>query len=44
MTTSSAPAARTLAEFAIGLSYEAIPPAVVERAKACIIDTIAAST
>ena len=36
-------AARTLAEFAADLEYDQIPPAVVERAKACIIDTIAAS-
>jgi 2-methylcitrate dehydratase PrpD len=35
--------ARTLAEFAVNLKYEDIPPAVVERAKACMIDTIAAT-
>src|SRR4051794_6046299 len=44
MTDTPDPAARTLARFATGLEYEAIPPEVVERAKACIIDTIAAST
>jgi 2-methylcitrate dehydratase PrpD len=43
MTTQAKPAARTLAEFAVGLRYESIPAAVVERAKAVIIDTVAAS-
>ena len=43
MTTQAKPAARTLSEFAIGLRYENIPAAVVERAKAVIIDTVAAS-
>ncbi len=38
------PAARTLAEFALDLRYEAIPEAVIDRAKACIIDTIGAMT
>jgi 2-methylcitrate dehydratase PrpD len=37
-------AARTLAEFATGLRYEAIPNAVVDRAKTCIIDTVGAMT
>ena len=37
------PAARTLAEFAVELRYEDIPSEIVERAKACIIDTIAAT-
>ena len=37
-------AARTLAEFAVGLRYESIPPAVVDRAKTCIIDTVGAMT
>jgi 2-methylcitrate dehydratase PrpD len=36
--------ARTLAEFVTSLDYRQIPPAVVEKAKACIIDTVAAST
>ncbi len=43
MNTNAQPAARALAEFAVGLKYEDIPPAVVERAKAVIIDTVAAS-
>jgi 2-methylcitrate dehydratase PrpD len=34
-------AIQTLAEFAAGLTYDAIPPEVVARAKACITDTIA---
>ena len=38
------PAARSLAEFVTSLEYSQIPPHVVEKAKACIIDTIAAST
>src|ERR1043165_7624238 len=38
------PAARTLSEFVTSLDYTDIPPEVVERAKACIIDTIAAAT
>jgi 2-methylcitrate dehydratase PrpD len=33
----------TLAAFAVDLAYEDIPPAVVERAKDCIIDTIGAA-
>ncbi|HEV7800156.1 MAG TPA: MmgE/PrpD family protein, partial [Burkholderiales bacterium] len=37
-------AARTLAEFAVGLRYEVIPNAVIERAKTCIIDTVGAMT
>ncbi|MGZ5127058.1 MAG: MmgE/PrpD family protein [Burkholderiales bacterium] len=37
------PAARTLAEFVTSLDYSDIPADVVEKAKACIIDTIAAS-
>lgn len=37
-------AARTLAEFATGLTYEVIPNAVIDRAKACIIDTVGAMT
>lgn len=43
MSSPSIPAARTLSEFAAALTYERIPNAVVERAKAIIIDTIAAS-
>src|SRR5262245_3283875 len=35
--------AHRIAEFAVNLSYEEIPPEVVERAKDCIIDTVAAS-
>jgi 2-methylcitrate dehydratase PrpD len=35
-------AAHTLAEFAVGLKYEDIPPEVLERAKDCIIDTVGA--
>ena len=38
------PAARTLAEFAVGLHYEVIPNAVIDRAKTCIIDTVGAMT
>src|SRR5918998_2705046 len=37
-------AARTLAEFAVGLKYEAIPQPAIERAKTCIIDTVGAMT
>ena len=37
-------AAQTLAEFATDLRFEKIPPKVVERAKSCLIDTIAAIT
>ena len=33
---------QALAEFAVGLAYERIPPEVVERAKDCIIDTVGA--
>jgi 2-methylcitrate dehydratase PrpD len=35
-------AAHTLAEFAVDLKYESIPPEVLERAKDCIIDTVGA--
>ena len=35
--------AQALAEFVTSLEFEQIPPEVVEKAKACIIDTIAAS-
>ena len=35
-------AAHTLAEFAVNLKYESIPPEVIERAKDCIIDTVGA--
>lgn len=38
------PAARALAEFAVGLNYEVIPNAVIDRAKTCIIDTVGAMT
>jgi 2-methylcitrate dehydratase PrpD len=37
-------AAHTLAEFAVSLKYEDIPPEVLERAKDCIIDTVGACT
>ena len=37
-------AAQSLAKFATELKYSDIPPAVVERAKACIIDTVAVAT
>lgn len=35
-------ASRRLAEFAVGLTYDRIPPEVVERTKDCVIDTVAA--
>ncbi len=35
-------AAHQLAEFAVGLSWDRIPPEVIERAKDCVIDTVAA--
>jgi 2-methylcitrate dehydratase PrpD len=35
-------ASRKLAEFAVGLDWERIPPEVIERAKDCVIDTVAA--
>jgi len=38
----SRPASAALAEFAVGVTYDRIPPEVVERAKDCVIDTIAA--
>ena len=38
------PAARTLAEFAVGLQYDVIPNAAIDRAKTCIIDTVGAMT
>ena len=37
-------AAQTLAEFATHLQYDRIPAAVIERAKACVIDTVGACT
>ena len=37
-------AAQVLAKFAADLSFDEIPAAVVERAKDCIIDTVAAAT
>lgn len=37
-------AARTLAQFATDLTFDRIPAEVIERAKTCIIDTIAAAT
>lgn len=45
MATSPSPktAARTLAEFAVGLRYEQIPEAARERARQCIIDTTGAA-
>jgi 2-methylcitrate dehydratase PrpD len=35
-------AAHKLADFAVGLKYEDIPAEVIERAKDCVIDTVAA--
>lgn len=35
-------ASHHLAEFAVGLTYGRIPPEVIERAKDCVIDTVAA--
>lgn len=35
-------AAQTLADFAVGLTYDEIPAEVIERAKDCVIDTVAA--
>jgi 2-methylcitrate dehydratase PrpD len=35
-------ASQKLAEFAVGLTWERIPPEVIERAKDCVIDTVAA--
>ncbi len=45
MVNSAAPqtAARTLADFAVGLRYEDIPDAARERARQCIIDTTGAA-
>jgi 2-methylcitrate dehydratase PrpD len=37
-------AAQTLAEFAVDLKYESIPPEVLERAKDLVIDTVGACT
>jgi 2-methylcitrate dehydratase PrpD len=34
--------AQTLADFAVGLKYDEIPAEVIERAKDCVIDTVAA--
>lgn len=34
--------AQTLADFAVGLKFEDIPAEVIERAKDCVIDTVAA--
>ncbi len=36
-------ATRRLAGYAVGLSYRSIPSEVIERAKACILDTLAVS-
>ena len=44
MTNSTLTAAQTLAHFAATLKFESIPSQVVERAKDCMIDTIAAAT
>jgi 2-methylcitrate dehydratase PrpD len=35
-------ALHTLAEFAVNLKYDSIPPEVLERAKDCVIDTVGA--
>lgn len=40
----SASASQVLARFAAGLQYEDIPAAVVQKAKDCIVDTVAACT
>ena len=37
-----AAAAHRIADFAVNLKYEEIPPEVLERAKDCVIDTVAA--
>ena len=37
-------ASRVLAEFALGLRYEDIPPHVIERAKTSLIDTVGAAS
>jgi 2-methylcitrate dehydratase PrpD len=37
-------ASHTLAQFVTALKYDTIPPEVVERAKDCLIDTVAACT
>lgn len=42
--TMTLPAARTLADFAVGLRYEDIPNDVIDRAKTCLIDTVGAMT
>ena len=39
---SATTAAHRIAEFAVGLTYEKIPPEVIERAKDCVIDTVGA--
>ena len=44
MKTQTATAAQTLAEFALNLQYSQIPANVIERAKACVIDTVGACT
>ena len=36
-------ATQRLAHFALGLNYRSIPGEVIERAKACILDTLAVS-
>jgi 2-methylcitrate dehydratase PrpD len=36
-------ATQELARYALGLRYQQIPPEVIERAKACILDTLAVS-
>jgi 2-methylcitrate dehydratase PrpD len=38
-----ATASHTLSKFALDLQYEQIPPEVIERARACMIDTIGAA-
>jgi 2-methylcitrate dehydratase PrpD len=43
MTTVSKSASQTLAEYAVGLKYDQIPSEVIERAKECVIDSVAAS-
>ncbi len=43
-TGNTATAAHTLAEFATALQFERVPANVIERAKDCVIDTVAACT
>lgn len=42
MPTATPTASQALAQYAVALKYEQIPPQVIERAKDCLIDTVAA--